>query len=264
MPSYERISAGGPGIGDAILLSAVAREIYQQRGVRPVVSSAYPELFDGNPYVGEAVPWDGARSFPELDDMRVCGDEHMVVFMCRKLGLEPPERVQLFFNYSQIELPEFRYVTVQSTAGSWAGNTKTWPTQHWEKLVDAIRELGVMVVQIGALTDRHIGAHTTFLGHPFPVVIRWLAGALCHVGPISGPMHLANAVGTRSVVIAGGREKKSVVGYPDDIWCDSQIICSPCWKFDCDVAQRGYAPCLEEISVEEVVGQVAQVIRNHQ
>jgi ADP-heptose:LPS heptosyltransferase len=264
MLSYERISAGGPGIGDAILLSAVAREIYQQRGVRPVVSSAYPELFAGNPYIGEAVPWDGARSFPELDDMRVCGDEHMVVFMCRKLGLEPPGRVQLF---ARVEgnhaFSEFRYVTVQSTAGAWAGNTKRWPLEKWRKLVSDVRDLGVYVVQIGGLTDPDIGCLSLCMGKPLPETLVMLADALCHVGPISGPMHLANAVGTRSVVIAGGREQRSVVGYPDDVWCESQIVCSPCWKLDCDVAVHGIAPCLEEISVEEVVEKVAQVIRNH-
>ena len=264
MPSYERISAGGPGIGDAILLSAVAREIRQQRNFRPVVHSAFPELFEGNPDVSRAYTWDGERSFPELDDMRVCGDEHMIVFMCRKLGLEPPKKIRLYANTAyKSPFANQRYVTIQCQAGSWAGNTKQWPLDYWRKLVEQVRALGVYVVSIGALTDPNVGTHSVVQGRPLQEVLGWLAGAICHIGPISGPMHLANAVGTRSIVIAGGREKPSAVAYPDDIWLTSWISCAPCWRFDCNIAEQGIAPCLSEISVAEVVDQVAQVIRNH-
>jgi len=251
-----------------MVLSAVAHEIRRQRPSEPItLAVAYPELYVGNLDV-MTEPWSPSspRTFAALDDMNTTGGEHQVTFMCRQLGLEPPTTIQqraYFMVGEGGESPPFpRYVTVQSSAGPWAGNTKRWPAQDWRELVARLASDGrVKVVQVGSTDDPDVGADIDARGWPVRLSMRLLADARCHVGPISGPMHLANAVRTRSVIVAGGREQREVVGYVGDVWVEKRVACSPCWLTSCPVENGNkIAPCFSAISVFEVLEAVNMVL----
>ena len=70
-------------------------------------------------------------------------------------------------------------------------------------------------------------------------------------------MHLANAVGTRSVIIFGGREDPKLTGYPDNInLFDAGIECSPCWK----VEECLHKKCMQNITTDMVCEAICKMV----
>ena len=63
------------------------------------------------------------------------------------------------------------------------------------------------------------------LGHFLAAV----AAGDIHVGPVSGPVHVAAAAGKPSVVIYGGYEHPDCSSYPGNINLYTALSCSPCW-----------------------------------
>jgi len=80
-----------------------------------------------------------------------------------------------------------------------------------------------------------------------------MTAADLHVGPDSGPMHVAAAAGTPSVVIYGGYIDPANTLYPGNVALTVPVSCSPCWlRSPCPFERR----CLSGISpgsVEEAV-----------
>jgi len=63
-------------------------------------------------------------------------------------------------------------------------------------------------------------------------------------------MHLARAVGTRSIIVYGGREKAWQSGYPCNENLETNPDCSPCWRNNgCELDRS----CLSQISVDDVM-----------
>ena len=62
-----------------------------------------------------------------------------------------------------------------------------------------------------------------------------VAASDLYIGPVSGPMHIAVAVGTPSVTIRGGYESPRGIEYlPEvkktiNVIISSDLPCSPCW-----------------------------------
>ena len=255
--------ANGNGLGDAIVLSAVAHELRGQRpGERLVVLCQYPEFYVNNPDVDDAMVGSGVetRSFPALDDMAATGGRHQVAWMCEQLGLKPPLEVRQRFDFGINErswswMKWSSLVAIDVQPGPWAWQTKAWTGGRWRSLVSALTEwLDLTVVQIGG--GEAVPSAMDCRNLPLRQSADILAACGLHVGPISGPMHLANAVGTMSVVIAGGREVEAVVGYPADVWMTDAPAegCSPCWGNTCAYPKvDGTASCLAAISVDAVV-----------
>ena len=87
-----------------------------------------------------------------------------------------------------------------------------------------------------------------------------IAAGDIHVGPVSGPVHVAAAAGQPSVVNYGGYEHPDSSSHPGNINIDTALSCSPWWL------QREpclyHRVCLSRISperVEEAIASLAQV-----
>ena len=75
------------------------------------------------------------------------------------------------------------------------------------------------------------------------------AAADLHVGPDSGPMHLAAAFDVPAVVIFGGYIEPSCTSYPGNIDLYSPVPCAPCWLTE--LCPFGH-PCLHQITPQQV------------
>jgi ADP-heptose:LPS heptosyltransferase len=155
-------------------------------------------------------------------------------------------------------LPKTRYVTVQNGVDSdvmnWsraAGRrpTKLLPGATWEATVRLLQAGKLAVIQLGTKEDEPIaGVDADLRGR---TTLRQAAvalkGAACHVGIEGGLVHLARAVGTRSVV-AFGPTSRSFLGYPENINLVASD-CHSCWWTTRDwymACPRGFAapPCM--------------------
>ena len=80
-----------------------------------------------------------------------------------------------------------------------------------------------------------------------------------HVGPISGPVHVAAAAGKPSVVIYGGYEHPDCSSYPGNINLFTALPCSPCWLLlePCPYDRV----CLRRISPKHIKEAIASLAR---
>lgn len=267
--------ANGPGLGDAVVLTCVARELAIQRGESCSVSAAFGEVFDRLPNVASVTPWTGRVSFPELHDMagrwRRRARQHQVAVMCESLGLDVPPWANICPVVAAHESTghisgypaDGTYVTVSTTPGAWTRN-KDWVDGRWQSLVSGLRDLfGVRVVQVGGSTDVRLGACDAWaMGEPIVHVARILAGARVHVAPVTGTMHLATAVGTPVVALFLGRESPLVTGYARNVNLTASVDCSPCWLVEpCPYAPEAEpTPCASEVSVDRVLHAVKELL----
>jgi ADP-heptose:LPS heptosyltransferase len=83
-----------------------------------------------------------------------------------------------------------------------------------------------------------------------------IAAADLLVVPDSGPMHIAAAVGTPSVVIYGGYTDPECTGYAGNINLYSPVPCAPCWlRSPCPYDKK----CLHQILPNQVEAAVKQL-----
>lgn len=142
----------------------------------------------------------------------------------KMLGLEPSDyridRPEVHFLYTRKDL-DHQYVTVHdgydAQVGSIARATKTWSLSAWADLVNRLRNLGVMVVQLGGPTSRRIpGVDLDLVGMTgIEESLGILAGARCHVDGESGLVHAAYRMGVPTVAMFGPTPKE-FFGYPEN------------------------------------------------
>lgn len=144
------------------------------------------------------------------------------------------------------------WIVLNRQAGPWTPN-KSWPQSHWEELIArlgrwaTVIETGTGSSQAGT---RENGRYLDLVGKlTLEELAAVLAVADLHVGPISGPVHLAAAFRTPAVIVYGGYEEPSCSSYPGNINLYSSVPCAPCWlKEMCPFGQ----PCLHQITPEQV------------
>lgn len=144
------------------------------------------------------------------------------------------------------------WIVVNRFAGPHTPN-KDWPSAQWESLISELAA-DATVIEIGAssrakefcVKGNYINLAQQTSLKELPACI---AAADLHVGPISGPVHIAAAVGTPSVVIYGGYEDPVCSKYHGNINIYSSISCAPCWLTT--VCPHDKA-CLTAISVDRV------------
>jgi ADP-heptose:LPS heptosyltransferase len=84
-----------------------------------------------------------------------------------------------------------------------------------------------------------------------------VAAADVHIGPVSGPVHIAAAVGTPSVVIYGGYEHPVCSSYERNVNLYSAVECSPCFlREPCPYHKK----CLTRIAVDEVSAAIETIL----
>lgn len=165
-------------------------------------------------------------------------------------------------------------ICIHPGSGTWV---KRWQEEKWAAVADTLSEqIGVQVVLTGgdhelpliqtiASAMKHrpcIMAGDTQVGQLAALFQR----ALVVLGPDSGPLHLAAAVGTPTVTLFGpadptefrpwgAREKHFVI--------TSSIDCRPCRVLDWGGDDPAYHPCVRDISIGAVLEAARRAANTH-
>jgi ADP-heptose:LPS heptosyltransferase len=187
---------------------------------------------------------------------------HIAEIMGDKLGLRVrdvrptcavnPEIILRFLaEWREMRKPR---IIVNRFASSWTPN-KDWPDEYWEDLLDRLTAR-FSVIEIGASEQDHDARpddhYLDLRGKTgLEELVAAIGAADLHVGPVSGPVHIAAAVGTPGVVIYGGYEHPVCSGYPWNINLYSPVHCAPCWlrspcPYDKDCLSRIKPDAVEE------------------
>lgn len=162
------------------------------------------------------------------------------------------------------------YVVIHPGTGA---RLKHWESERWARVADHLAQAQKRyVVFSGSASEQELvrnimqctrGPATSLVGK---TDVGQLAAcyerASLVLGPDSGPLHLAAAVGTATVSLYGpadpvefgpwGAAERHVV-------LASPIGCRPCRVLDWDGDDNAWHPCLRDISVEQVLAAVRQV-----
>ncbi|MBZ0301730.1 MAG: glycosyltransferase family 9 protein [Anaerolineae bacterium] len=160
--------------------------------------------------------------------------------------------------------PQQPIFCIHAGSGTWV---KQWPEEHWSAVADILFEqLDARVVFTGGehelgtikrITSRMkqpscIIAGETHIGQLAALYAR----ARVVLGPDSGPLHLASAVGTPTVTLYGPADPLEFGpwGSQDEhLILASDIGCRPCRVLDWADDSPEYHPCLRDITVAQVL-----------
>jgi heptosyltransferase-2/heptosyltransferase-3 len=151
---------------------------------------------------------------------------------------------------------------------------KLWQVERWATVADALaEEMGAEVLLTGAQTERPLCLEIAAqMKHAAQVIagettLDQLAAALGHcrlvLGPDSGPLHLAVAMGTPTVHLYGPVDPTTFGpwGLPErHMVLTSAWSCIPCNRLDYGVSELAHHPCVREIRVEAVLAAARQAV----
>jgi ADP-heptose:LPS heptosyltransferase len=160
--------------------------------------------------------------------------------------------------------PGQRLICIHPGSGTWV---KHWQEDHWSEVADTLsQQLDAAVVFTGGEHELHlvkrIAAHMkescciiageTHVGQLGALFAR----AKVVLGPDSGPLHLAAAVGAPTVTLYGPADPVEFGpwGLPQKHFVlASNIGCRPCRVLDWADDNPEYHPCLREITIAQVL-----------
>lgn len=252
------------GLGDDIMLTAVAREL-KKRGSRTIwLFTTHGALFAGHPDL-IPVPADfrlrrycgmfGRRcvelAYPEPPP------RHLIATLCDAVGIEGEVELRPFVALTNAERRagmrvSRRQIAIQtsSLAARFPMRNKLWALEKFATVARALRN-NFDLVQLGSPSDPVLDGVLDLRGRTnLRETATILSASVVFVGLVGGLMHLARAVDCRSVIVYGGREHPSQSGYSanENLYWDGP--CSPCWlRNDCDYDRV----CMSEITPEQVI-----------
>lgn len=159
------------------------------------------------------------------------------------------------------------FVVALNAGGNWL--PKRWPKENWAALADKlIEELGVRVVFTGGPLDIKLVKEIEGLMKNKPIIACGLfnlkqTGAFLKKVDIfvtadSGPLHIANAVGTKKIIaIFGPTDRIVTAPYPmrNVILMQKDVGCKiPCYEVNC-----GDNRCMKAVTPEEVFEQIKKL-----
>ena len=229
----------GGALGDVLLCTPALREL--KRINAPCDATFYtnfPGLLKGLPFIYAVRGYDelpGDCLSLEYEDL-IPPRRHIAKILGDKLGLRIRDvRPSCAVNLEIVSrfLAEWRdmrrpRIIVNRRAGPWTPN-KDWPDEYWGDLLDRLTAR-FSVIEIGASAqDRGVQPGDHYLDLRGKTGLEELVAAIgaadLHVGPISGPVHIAAALGTPAVVIYGGYEHPVCTAYPGNINLYSPVHC---------------------------------------
>jgi ADP-heptose:LPS heptosyltransferase len=146
---------------------------------------------------------------------------------------------------------------------------KRWPVERYAEVVQRLNDLfphvefGVIGTQaeqeLGFVIKKRVGENVFILSGktPLEVLPAVLEKATLVLTNDSGPAHIARAVGTPAVILAGPSEPAylTVRGGNESIVVQHLVSCAPCIKYACDKQD-----CWKAISVQEVLEVTSQLL----
>ena len=214
--------------GDIVLMTGAVRDLSRSYpGAFEVhIASSCPELWRNNPHIAGAwgssapryIPLHPVRSGSFLAEANA-GRQHFLTAFHRAVGsllgveipvLEPSGDLHLTVEERTVKLAERRYWLLVA-GGKRDIQTKIWPAEYAQRLVDLLAGLGIPVVQTGATMLGHIHPRLSGvrdmvgmsnLRELMQLILR-ADGVIC---PVTCTMHMAAALHRPCVVMAGERE----------------------------------------------------------
>ncbi len=228
----------------------------------------------------ETRPW-LTHTIPTRREHAVASNLRLAAALAGTSITPDPRTHPLMFAWSPEAQAEARQV-LQSTVGEAddplvvihpgsGAAVKGWDVAKWQVLARRLGDEGARVVVTGGPGEVELARQVADVEHPrvvsvagrtrFAALAALLAQATCVVGPDSGPLHLAVAVGTPTVHLYGPSDPR-LFGPWGDVRRHRVVVsdwtCAPCGKFDWpDLPAHG---CVRDIPVERVWAEVVRVM----
>lgn len=189
------------------------------------------------------------------------------------------------FSLFETEASRKNLVTIQPGAGNSKTPWKIWPLDKWISLLKQIRhhfpEYELMI--LGDSTESHLSPYFKQLGSKVTIKIgqtevkelpNIIKQSRLHIGGDSGITHLAGAVKTPTITIAGGSDP-SLFGWHKvnsnkHILIQHELKCHPCYRWylpnKSRVEHASQCPdfkCIREIQVDEVFSEVNKQLKQY-
>jgi ADP-heptose:LPS heptosyltransferase len=262
------------GLGDVLMCTPGLRELkLVNPGCHVTFHSPYGVLLRGLPYIDEIREYDeknlppGTIRFWVEDSLPPW--RHLSEMMADHLALRIRDtrpdcivdpQITDRFRTTWTSRPR-PWVLVNRYSSGYTPN-KDWFEDRWDELIERLVRR-VTVIEIG---NRSGSSCFQPLGNYVDLRCRTsleeLAAAIAasdlFISPVSGPVHIAAAVGTPGVVIYGGYEKPVCSRYEGNINLTTEIACSPCFMNDpCPIDKE----CLKRITPRQVEDAVDRLWR---
>lgn len=266
-----KVHAQGPGIGDALWLTALARNFKAKRpNDDMIIVSSHPSLFKNNPDVYGAISSNTLEpTNSEIIDVRLQFNPpiHAIDGYCQQLDIEPPYTRKNFIyltesevNFANKIIPRgLAIIAVQSQAGPWSRGSKDWLKEYYEEVIYHFTwhsKYRYKFLQIGGMSDTRLEGCQDFRG-----TVRETAAILkkciMFLGPISSGMHMASGVDIPALIIFGGRELPDAIALQDHRYLYSKTNCSPCWLVEpCPFGKL----CMKDITPDVVIKTMEEML----
>jgi hypothetical protein len=273
VPTASLLVRKGRGLGDALLAFGVAHELSKEKR-HVIISTRFAELAKNNPDIvahidPAAVDMLGMRLFPgrrvDLTYPENPG-KHIGLEMCLRAGIKNPCAFspKVYLTPAEAALGKAvasNHIAVQVDSDPQWTKNKQWPKERMGELIPELKNRAPVVI-VGRRREGQFEHARDLRG---ALTLRQTAAVLqaarLFIGMEGGLMHLAKAVGCRSVIIYGGYIAPWQSGYESDVRLFTELPCSPCWR-------RKECPynltCLKTISVETVVRSVDGLLREQE
>jgi len=251
-------------LGDVLMATPALRRVKERNpSCRVTFYTHFANLVRGLPFIDEVRPVDAAptwRSIRLRYENLVPVRRHIAGIFGEILGVDVRSnrpscvldpRLLDHYGHEFRDLPR-PWIILNRKAGPWSPN-KNWPDAYWQELIGRLlRWASVIETGKGVIVERP-GEEGNYVNLVDKLSLEALAAATAaadlHVGPDSGPMHLAAAFDVPAVVIFGGYIEPSCTSYPGNIDLYSPVPCAPCWLTE--LCPFGH-PCLHQITSQQV------------
>lgn len=153
-------------------------------------------------------------------------------------------------------------------------SSKLWSAESWAMVADKLsRRYDCVTIFTGAASEANLleeisakirsKAHSSAGATSVSQLAALYQRARLVLGPDSGALHLAAAVGTPTVALFGPADPVEFAPWGDARWhkaLSSPIGCSPCRILDWSADERGFHPCVRDITVSQVLEAADQVL----
>jgi len=196
----------------------------------------------------------------------------------KQMTLDVPSKdirwAQEWLNRHKVDCAKPLIAVFPGGGASWgaAAGHKRWPVSKYALLIDKIVEnFDAAIILLGDSKEEELCREVVNLAH-FPLhfavgetsllelaaLLKRCQGAILNDG---GPLHVAVAVGVKTVSIFGPVDPHVYGPYPvaDHIIVQKGLPCQPCYR-RFRMARCGHINCLNELSVEEVLRKAQHIL----
>jgi ADP-heptose:LPS heptosyltransferase len=247
------------GLGDNLLLTALLPEMRKRLpDHRIVVETPWEELFRNNPYAdwvtGKHVKTT-TRHIKPVYRVEKRGDRPFLEQMLGYVGCHGGGDPRIYLTDDEIRLARERYpgryIAVCPTGKNvFSANRREWGLDNFQQVRDLLSEY--RFVQVGIEADPLLERVLDARGLPIRQSAAILHNAWFFLGLEGGFMHVARAVGTRSVVVFGGYILPETSGYRENVNISSEVDCSPCYNSHVSQESCASMKCMKAIDASMV------------